>query len=126
MPLSTEVSNYAFQSKIAPGRAENLRASPTVSNFPFGRSTAWAVFRSGRKIHPREKYPFEQARRVRYCSHWVRSIHVEIEIVGDRWMDLWIAADTAVWAARDTHHCFIEDFIPDPHDPTVLILLTGS
>lgn len=126
MPLSTEVSNYAFQNKITPDRAENLKASPTVSSFPFGRSTEWAVFRSGMKILIQQRHPFEHARRVRYCSHWERSIEVEIEIVGDQWIALWIAADTAVWATRDTHNRFIEDFIPNPEDPTVLILLTGS
>jgi hypothetical protein len=121
-----EVFNNAFQSSIASRGAANTKSLIKVSNFSFGRSTEWAVFRSGKKVSVREKHPFEQAKRVRYTSHWVRSIDVEIEIVGDQWRDLWIAADTAVWAARDTHNRFIEDFIPDPTDPTVLILSTGS
>ena len=94
--------------------------------FPFGRSTEWSVFRENRKVRVRDKHPFEAAMRVRYFSEWDRPIDVEIEIFGDRWIDLWIAADTAVWATRNTHHRFIEDFIPDPKDPTVLILTTGS
>lgn len=98
----------------------------STTSFPYGRNTEWAVFRSGRKILLDQRHPFEHAKRVRYTSHWVRSIDVEIEIVGDQWIDLWIAADAAVWAARDTHNRFIEDFKPDPEDPTVLILSTGS
>lgn len=94
--------------------------------FPFGRSTEWSVFRDNKKVSIRERHPFKAAKRVRYLSHWERSIEVEIEIVGDQWIDLWIAADTAVWAARDTHNRFIENFKPDPEDPTVLILITGS
>lgn len=99
---------------------------PIVVLFPFGRSTEWSVLRENKKASVRERHPFTAAKRVRYLSHWERSIEVEIEIFGNRWIDLWIAADTAVWATRDTHHRFIEDFIPDPHDPTVLILSTGS
>jgi hypothetical protein len=94
--------------------------------FPYGRSTEWAVFRKNKKVRVREPHPFKTAKRVRYTSYWVRPIDVEIEIVGDRWIDLWIAADTAVWATQDKHNCFIENFKPDPEDPTVLILSTGS
>lgn len=108
---------------------QEIDNNPIVTDwhiFPFGRSAEWSVFREDKKVRIRETHPFKEAKRVRYLSHWERSIEVEIEIVGDQWIDLWIAADTAVWAARDTHNRFIEDFKPDPEDPTVLILSTGS
>jgi hypothetical protein len=111
---------------LATQEIDNIPVVTDRHIFPFGRSTEWSVFRENRKVSVRERHPFKAARRVRYFSEWDRPIDVEIEIFGDRWIDLWIAADTAVWATRDTHHRFIEDFKPDPEDPTVLILTTGS
>jgi hypothetical protein len=51
---------------------------------------------------------------------------IAFPINGNTWVDLWRAAEMAIKASGDNHHIFIEDFIPDPNVPGVLLLSTGS
>jgi hypothetical protein len=46
---------------------------------------------------------------IQYINHWGPS-KVSIEVTGDTWEDMWIAADRAIGFSGDTHHSFIEDF----------------
>jgi hypothetical protein len=66
------------------------------------------------------------ALKVRYTSYWQRPVEVDVKINGDQWLDLWFAADAAVRATNDDRILAVEGFKPDPNDPTVLILSTGS
>lgn len=58
-----------------------------------------------------------------YEDNWDDKI-VEVEITGDRWIDLWAAADKAIKQSGDGHHCFIEAFKHKSHN--TLRLVTGS
>lgn len=48
---------------------------------------------------------------------------VTVTIDGDRWMDLWKAADTCIRKSGDKHHVFIEEF---QRSGGKLFLITGS
>lgn len=95
-----------------------MTASPTY--------THWSAYFEGRRAPLKRPHPFTDAQKVRYSSTWERPIEVEVRINGDLWLDLWFAADAAVRAANDDRILAIESFKPDPNDPTVLILSTGS
>ena len=95
-----------------------MTASPTY--------THWSAYFEGRRAPLKRPHPFTDAQKVRYSSTWERPIEVEVRINGDLWLGLWFAADAAVRAANDDRILAIESFKPDPNDPTVLILSTGS
>jgi hypothetical protein len=59
-----------------------------------------------------------------YTDHWGKE-PVEVPINGNTWVDLWRAAETAIKQSGDTHHVFIEAFIPGVK-PGFLVLSTGS
>lgn len=70
-------------------------------------------------------HPWPQARDIVYDNHWgERDIIQPIE--GTRWIDLYRAADLAIQASGDSHHCFIESFTPIQDSPELLRLSTGS
>jgi len=59
-----------------------------------------------------------------YTQHWgVKPVLVPIN--GNTWVDLWRAAEAAIKQSGDTHHVFIEAFIPS-NVTGVLVLSTGS
>lgn len=70
-------------------------------------------------------HPFEGADRVVYQDHWGEK-PVSCSIDGLTWSALYRAADACISGSGDTHHCFIESFVPDKDDPRTLILSTGS
>jgi len=88
--------------------------------------TDWSAYYEGRRASLKCSHPFSNAQKVRYISHWERHVEVEVKVNGDLWLDLWFAADAAVRATNDDRILAIESFKPDPDDPTVLILSTGS
>ncbi len=49
-----------------------------------------------------------------------------VPILGNRWLDLWIAADAAIQQSNDLHHRFIEAFDPNPTRPGELHLFCRS
>jgi len=68
-------------------------------------------------------------------SPWpkARSILYEGETAGifapdgrPTWLDLYRACDAAIVASGDSHHVFVESLKPDPDDPSILRLGTGS
>lgn len=68
-------------------------------------------------------YGFVGAEKLVYEDNWDDKT-VEVEITGDRWIDLWAAADKAIKESGDNHHCFIEAFKHKSHN--TLRLVTGS
>lgn len=93
---------------------------------PYPIYTDWSANVEGQRAPLKHPHPFPDAQKVRYFSDWERPVEVEVKINGDLWLDLWFAADAAIRATMDDHHRHIEAFEPDPNDPTVLILSTGS
>jgi len=71
------------------------------------------------------KHPFTGAEVVAYKDHWGDE-PVSVAIPGDRWIDLWRAADECISLSGDEHHVFIERFRQYGSDNTVLMLSTGS
>lgn len=69
-------------------------------------------------------HPYTGATAIRYKDNIGKPEHTPIE--GDRWIDLYRAADRAIKNSRDDHHIFIEAFKPYPDCPEVLKLSTGS
>ena len=57
------------------------------------------------------EHPFNGCDTVIYAEHWGEG-PVEVKIEGDRWIDLWAAADAAIRQSGDGHHVFIEAFRP--------------
>jgi hypothetical protein len=45
--------------------------------------------------------------RVLYKNHWGPA-PISVEVKGDTWLDLWLAADAAIRYSGDDHHIFIE------------------
>jgi hypothetical protein len=50
---------------------------------------------------------------------------VRVDIEGNRWIDLWKAAEQAIVLSGDLHHLYIEDFIGTPASAEIS-LSTGS
>lgn len=71
-------------------------------------------------------HPFKDAKTISYKDHWGREFTVTADIDGPTWKDLYLAADKCIGDSNDTHHIFIEKFVPDENDASVLKLLTGS
>lgn len=69
-------------------------------------------------------HPYPKAKKLVYKDHWgVKPVTVDIE--GDTWLDLWRAADVAVGLSGDSHHCYVERFLPQAKGAE-LTLTTGS
>ncbi len=87
-----------------------------------GFRTVWSIFEVEDLNQP---HPFKGALQVAYKDHWGDGPVFE-EITGDRWVDLYAAADAAIRRSGDDHHCFIEAFTPVEDQPHQLRLTTGS
>jgi hypothetical protein len=72
-----------------------------------------------------DQHPYANIDRVVYRSHWGPQ-PVSASITESIWSALWRAADTCIRDSGDSHHVFIEAITPDPQDPRILILSTGS
>lgn len=71
-------------------------------------------------------HPYKDAEYVVYTDHWGDSGEVVRKIEGRDWNALYRAADSAIQASGDEHHCFIESFVPIKDKPGHLRLSTGS
>lgn len=87
-----------------------------------GLSAIWSIYEVEDLYAP---HPFFGAQQIAYKDHWGQET-VFRGIDGDRWVDLYRAADSAIRASGDDHHIFIERFIPNPDCPEQLFLSTGS
>ena len=106
---------YAQDEAVAEKRASHYDA---ICN-EHGFKTIWSV-------HEVEDLnaPFAgAATHVLYKDHWGDK-PVTVAINGNTWVDLWRAAEDAIMQSGDTHHIFIEAFVPGKEG--VLVLSTGS
>jgi hypothetical protein len=71
------------------------------------------------------KHPFTDAKSVTYIDHWGDN-PVAAAIPGDRWIDLWRAANECISLSGDDHHIFIERFRTAENNNATLVLQTGS
>lgn len=87
-------------------------------------SAIWSIYSVDDLTKP---HPYTGARSVVYKDHWGDTKSV-VRIPGNRWIDLYRAADTAINESGDGHHIFIEDFIPGStvDGAPALNLRTGS
>ena len=94
----------------------------------WGLRSIWSLYEVG---DLEAQHTYEGAKYVIYDQHWgeggavVREIKTEGAGHGT-WIDLWRAADSAIRASGDDHHCFIEAFQPVADLPQHLRLTTGS
>jgi len=70
-------------------------------------------------------HPYADAQYVIYDNHWGQDPVVQ-PIEGRDWNSLYRAADAAIQASGDQHHCFIESFTVVADRPGHLRLSTGS
>lgn len=87
----------------------------------LGLTTTWSVYEVG---NLNDCHPYLTAVTLRYENHW--GSPVEQAIVGATWAALYVAANACIRDSSDTHHTFIEQFIPSESDASVLLLTTGS
>lgn len=90
--------------------------------------TSWSAEGADDPLQP---HPFHGATTMYYKSHpfWGEPCGpFTTAISGDRWLDLWIAADKLVFQSGDHHHIFIEHFKPFERDktPDMLTFDVGS
>ena len=73
-------------------------------------------------------HPYPSDVILQYRSHWGTEKQQERQypVMGATWLDLWRAADLAIRDSGDQHHMFIEQFMMDARDTTVVYLITGS
>ena len=71
-------------------------------------------------------HAYEEATHVVSDEHWGNGGEVVVKIEGRDWNALYRAADEAIRASGDGHHCFIEAFTPIEDKPGHLRLHTGS
>ena len=87
----------------------------------LGLTSIWSIYEVDFFV---ADHTFGQGKtRLVYKDHWGKE-PVVVEIHGNTWASLWIAADKAIQASGDDHHTFIECFTPADSD--TLILSTGS
>ena len=70
------------------------------------------------------EHTYKGAKVLKYKDTWGKP--VEVPLAGNRWVDLYIAADYLIKESGDDHHIFIEQFAAKEEDPSVLFLRTGS
>ena len=88
-----------------------------------GLKSIWSLYQveSMTQLHD-----YGDAEYVVYDEHWGNGGEVVRRIEGHDWLSLYRAADSAIRASGDTHHCFIEAFTPIADKPGHLRLHTGS
>ena len=72
-----------------------------------------------------DKHPYHGADMIVYKDHWGKD-PAGAKIKGDRWIDLYVAADAAIRDSGDHRHIFVYRFTSVNDDNNVLILTTGS
>lgn len=85
----------------------------------FDAQTTWSVYEVE---NLRAKHDYPGVKTITHSSHWGETTPV-VDIQGDTWADLYIAADQAIRLSGDLHHSFIEGFV---REGETLKLLTGS
>lgn len=87
----------------------------------LGLTSIWSIYEVDFFV---ADHTFGQGKtRLVYKDHWGKE-PVVVEIHGNTWASLWIAADKAIRASGDEHHVYIEQFTSS--DADTLVLSTGS
>ena len=89
----------------------------------YGLRSTWSLYQVNLMT---TCHPYTDAEYVVYDEHWGDSGEVVQKIDGRDWNALYRAADAAIQASGDTHHCFIESFSAMEDKPGHLRLHTGS
>jgi len=117
--ISKSLQNaYKKETKIMDERAAVYNAAAKANNL----ESTWSLYEVENMMLP---HPYKNVSKVVHKNHWGKTA-VAVEIEGDRWIDLYVAADKAIKLSDDTHHSFIEGFAVNPDDSSELILSTGS
>lgn len=88
----------------------------------LGLKAIWSVYEVDNLSDP---HPFKGVENLLYKDHWgIKPITKKIN--GLTWAALYVAADAAIRDSDDSHHIFIESFLPAKNDSKTLIMLTGS
>ena len=109
---------YKQETKIMDERREVYEASAKA----YSLDAIWSLYEVEDMMLP---HPYKNVRKVVHKNHWGK-MAVAVEIEGDRWVDLYVAADKAIKLSGDTHHCFIEGFGTEDVAKDNLLLQTGS
>ncbi len=89
----------------------------------YGLTSTWSIYEVDNMTLC---HPYKDAEYVVYDQHWGDGGEVVRKIEGRDWNALYRAADSAIQASGDGHHCFIESFEPIADKPGHLRLSTGS
>ena len=109
---------YKKETKIMDERAAVYNAAAKANNL----ESTWSLYEVEDMMLP---HPYKNVSKVVHKNHWGKTA-VAVEIEGDRWVDLYVAADKAIKLSGDTHHSFIEGFGTEDVAKGNLLLHTGS
>ena len=84
------------------------------------RHSVWSI----RDVNFDEQHSWSNMKYVE-TSGW-EEVSIIKEIHGDKWSDLWQAADAALGESTDKHHVFIETFYSSKEQEDKLIMSCGS
>ena len=117
--ISKSLQNaYKKENKIMDERAAIYNAAAKANNL----ESTWSLYEVEDMMLP---HPYKNVSKVVHKNHWGKTA-VAVEIEGDRWVDLYVAADKAIKLSGDTHHSFIEGFGTEDVAKGNLLLHTGS
>jgi len=117
--ISKSLQNaYKKEDKISEARRKVYEAQAVV----HGLTAIWSLYEVKDMMLP---HPYKNVSKVVHKNHWGKTA-VAVEIEGDRWVDLYVAADKAIKLSGDTHHSFIEGFGTEDVAKGNLLLHTGS
>jgi len=117
--MSKSLKNaYAQEDKVSDERRAVYEAMAEAN----GLTAIWSMYEVEDMTLP---HPYKNVSKVVHKNHWGKTA-VAVEIEGDRWGDLYKAADAAIKLSGDTHHSFIEGFGTEDVAKGNLLLHTGS
>ena len=100
-------------------KSNDYDAIRRINNF----RSIWSIYEVS-DLHA--AHPYGEVLQVAYRQHWGDQGPVFAEVKGNRWIDLYEAADRAIQLSGDEHHVYIEQFTPNKDEPRQLLLTTGS
>jgi hypothetical protein len=111
---------YAQEDKISDSRRRVYDAIAKMHKL----TTIWSMYEVSDMS---AEHPYKGAT-ILVHKHHNGTRGIEVAIKGNRWYDLYVAADEAIIKSGDMHHCFIEGFTTDDTDeePGVIVLSVGS
>lgn len=113
-------SAYAQEDKVSNDRRRVYAAIAKMHKL----KTTWSMYEV---TDMSAEHPYKGAT-VLVHKHHNGTRGIEVAIKGNRWYDLYVAADAAIIESGDMHHSFIEGFTTNDSDEEsgVIVLSTGS